>query len=940
MHAAVLDLPGFPARTLDLLRLSGRIALGRPYAFDLVLAAPGRAGALEERMGQPARLLIGGTAVHGIVAEGRLVQGGPGQGTPGAGRLRLVPRLGRLDLVRRSRVFLERTLPELLKEVLEEHGLASPLDWQLRLDRPWPTREGICQHEETDLAFLCRWCEREGVTFRFVQDGGRDQVIFLEGQDFPSMDLDPARLGPLRARAAAVPARVRAEGALPDRPWRTVAREEAVAAAGFGCQERDLVPASQAEAGRLASLGAQARAWPAQALEGVCTLAGLAPGQYAGPGGPLILETRLAWRPGADPVVRFLALPAQVPYAPPRDTPWPRLPGPILARVDAPDGGELRGPHRLRRYKVRYPFAPAGGSPWVPRIQPQIGPDHGMDFPLPEGTEVLVAFRGGDPDQPFITGALPDAARTFAAPEDPRDRTRILARDGQVVDLRDGPEAGITLGTRGAALDLDSLGWTLATGGTAVQVAGTALDYAQGSRLDLDGGTTLELTGLPRTTLGASYRFDLHVAPSTFLSMGDQWRVGSERLVGDRSVHVARSHRIWTEHLDWAKARVQTRAIGLLTTAALLLALAEGPLAATGKVPGATSVILACLALGQALLERRAQAASASTPCAALALEGATGVILLGAAGPHKVAKDVDPWAGPHFHQHLRLAQGRASLGVREHPGLRLRSGAGAATLGLTAFIEDTLGAGLFMADGNPDQAMIFDTLAGPLGPRAMAECQANEDRIRPWQEFQWRNPDEADALRQGDDLPQGGAPLPGPNRAPTLRQLAAKAAEGAFRPRPTFLPPLLPHPVPSSIHLWAGGAVHFALEPGGIHGRLRDRQLEGYDLDLDQGIRLEHRHWRMNDQMKYPHMVLSEAELRLGFAPSAEAGTPMTAGLRMDDLGMHLSPFTELRVGGLFQVDPREPDGMIFLMGAAVNHHPPGNPPAQDEAVPEQLLP
>ncbi len=42
-------------------------------------------------------------------------------------------------------------------------------------------------------------------------------------------------------------------------------------------------------------------------------------------------------------------------------------------------------------------------------MQPHAGEPEGMHLPLRKGTEVLVAFLGGDPDQPVIAGAVPDA---------------------------------------------------------------------------------------------------------------------------------------------------------------------------------------------------------------------------------------------------------------------------------------------------------------------------------------------------------------------------------------------------------------------------------------------------------------------------------------------------------------------------------------------------
>ncbi len=37
---------------------------------------------------------------------------------------------------------------------------------------------------------------------------------------------------------------------------------------------------------------------------------------------------------------------------------------------------------------------------------PYAGANNGMHFPLHKGTEVIIAFMGGDPDQPVIVGAM------------------------------------------------------------------------------------------------------------------------------------------------------------------------------------------------------------------------------------------------------------------------------------------------------------------------------------------------------------------------------------------------------------------------------------------------------------------------------------------------------------------------------------------------------
>jgi type VI secretion system secreted protein VgrG len=49
------------------------------------------------------------------------------------------------------------------------------------------------------------------------------------------------------------------------------------------------------------------------------------------------------------------------------------------------------------------------GSAWMRMMSPYVGQGHGMAWPLLKGTEVMIGFMGGDPDQPFILGAVPNS---------------------------------------------------------------------------------------------------------------------------------------------------------------------------------------------------------------------------------------------------------------------------------------------------------------------------------------------------------------------------------------------------------------------------------------------------------------------------------------------------------------------------------------------------
>ncbi|MCD4630270.1 phage baseplate assembly protein V, partial [Proteus mirabilis] len=46
---------------------------------------------------------------------------------------------------------------------------------------------------------------------------------------------------------------------------------------------------------------------------------------------------------------------------------------------------------------------------WVRQARPYAGETFGLHLPLLAGTEVAIAFEQGDPDRPYIVGALHDS---------------------------------------------------------------------------------------------------------------------------------------------------------------------------------------------------------------------------------------------------------------------------------------------------------------------------------------------------------------------------------------------------------------------------------------------------------------------------------------------------------------------------------------------------
>lgn len=118
---------------------------------------------------------------HGMVAEFQRI--GPGPGGRMAYRLVAVPYLWKLGLRRNCRIFQDKTVQVVVKEVLEEHGLAEPKWSMLPAFEPMPY---CTQFNESDLHFVSRLLEEHGLTYCFTHSAaGHEMQVAYSAQGFP-----------------------------------------------------------------------------------------------------------------------------------------------------------------------------------------------------------------------------------------------------------------------------------------------------------------------------------------------------------------------------------------------------------------------------------------------------------------------------------------------------------------------------------------------------------------------------------------------------------------------------------------------------------------------------------------------------------------------------------------------------------------------------------
>jgi type VI secretion system secreted protein VgrG len=167
---------------LLLAKMTGREALSEPFSFQLELLAE-QAVPFEPLLGQPATVRLSGPGgaerfINGILCcfrRGGRVSGPLGRVTFIRYHAELVPRLWLLSKRVQSRIFQRLSVRDILNQVLKNEWRLSV---QLQLTGTFLPRNYCTQYRESDLAFVSRLMEEEGLCYYF-QYTSTDHVLIV-----------------------------------------------------------------------------------------------------------------------------------------------------------------------------------------------------------------------------------------------------------------------------------------------------------------------------------------------------------------------------------------------------------------------------------------------------------------------------------------------------------------------------------------------------------------------------------------------------------------------------------------------------------------------------------------------------------------------------------------------------------------------------------------
>jgi type VI secretion system secreted protein VgrG len=365
-----LDVAGL-SDAFEVLAFTGREAINEPFVFDVQLLVEDPSLDLASLLYRSASLHFGpkGNRLHGQLQE--LVQRDHGS-TLRLCHVRLGPRLACLAQRFSQRIFSARTVPQILDQVLREHGIVGQ-QRRFELAGDYPLRDFCTQYRESDLQFVQRLCAQHRLHYHFEHQAHGHCVVFADGQ------------GHFRKGQAVD---YRTEGSQP-----AVRRFEV----------KRCVDST------------------AQRAQGHSDLATLRSGQLMPLSGHPVSQWNHLWllthvehQGSQDPLVPYSnhvrAMHWDAPLEPPHCVDKPQMHS--LQRGWVVDVDESR-PDPSRSVAVQFDWlyqgeGAAASHCWLP-LAPQLQ-SAGVES-LSEGAEVVVSFIEGDPDQPLITGVIHLPAR-------------------------------------------------------------------------------------------------------------------------------------------------------------------------------------------------------------------------------------------------------------------------------------------------------------------------------------------------------------------------------------------------------------------------------------------------------------------------------------------------------------------------------------------------
>ncbi|EMZ7035351.1 type VI secretion system tip protein VgrG [Salmonella enterica] len=433
----IIGVTGSQWKGFYLKEISGQERLGALYCYEAILHAGISSAEVSALPGKAIAVHISftknrGRYIHGIVTSAKVILE-TDNGRPGVIICaRIEPTLALLKSSAQFRVFQNKSVPEVVNDIMKARGVPVFKQKVKSACQPHPF---LMQYQESDFDFISRLLAKEGLYYFFEHEREAHTAVLTDSDlmhpesqagTFPWRERKEGDCGEVfhwQACYSLQPSEVMISGV---DPVQSCCKPASARVASPGGQETEWGLAA-GEAGhetvsRLAQDQAGYHAFQRQFFTGVSDDLSLVCGErfsltgHPGDSGEYYLtglEMRIVSNvahqsPGVESV--FVAQKKGVPFRQAVLPPVRPVPGLLRARVVGP-ASEAVHTDKEGRVRVRFLWDREGkddGSQacWLRVMQPWSGNGLGAQFIPRVGSEVMVGFWMGDPDDPVITGML------------------------------------------------------------------------------------------------------------------------------------------------------------------------------------------------------------------------------------------------------------------------------------------------------------------------------------------------------------------------------------------------------------------------------------------------------------------------------------------------------------------------------------------------------
>ena len=508
MISIKFESTALPVDTFQILKMDGEEEISHLFRFELQLISRDPNIDFKAVLQAGAHIAIATQDntryLHGMLCE--FEQFGEWQSGVYEYRAVIVPRLWVMSQSTQNQIFQEQTVPEIIESELNsiqkkgKHPLVmaglSADDYEIYTIENYEEkeREYVVQYKETDLNFISRLMEHEGIYYYFEHDENREKLVITDtmvteeiaGDSYAEFLTEAATarydrnvVYKLSRSQKQIPSSVMVtdfnyrEPSVPMQSDDCTVLEDGIGfvtefgahfkesnlgqkladirAEEFRCRENLFAGESNIAAfscGGLYSLGQHFRAEYNQTYM-ITKVEHHASQEIESWGNVGNTNYHNA----------FNCIPSGLSYRPQRLTPKPKLYGIMNGTIDSEQDLGRADLDEFGRYKVKMPFdmngaAPGMGSRRIRMAQPYGGAGDdgggiGMSFPLLKGTEVIWTCIDGDIDRPIITGVVPNPLQPSVTSTQNANSNVIKTASGITMGFHDGSSRGASQNNTG-----------------------------------------------------------------------------------------------------------------------------------------------------------------------------------------------------------------------------------------------------------------------------------------------------------------------------------------------------------------------------------------------------------------------------------------------------------------------------------------------------------